>query len=515
MPKKINPWLVAISVLLGTFIEVLDTSVANVSLPHIAGSLSATAEEATWVLTSYLVSNGIVLPMAAWLASRFGRKRYFMASIAVFTFSSVLCGAAPSLPFLVFFRILQGLGGGGLQPNSQAILFETFPPEKRGQAMAAYGIGIVLAPMLGPILGGWITDNYSWRWIFYINLPIGLLAILLVNLFVFDPPYLKKEKTPVDFLGFGFLTIGIGALQYVLDRGQEKDWFSSSLITHLAVVAAISLLFFFIWELLVPFPITDLSIFKDQTFTMSIILSVSLFMGLFGTLVILPLFLQILVGYSSLQAGLALFPRGFGTMLGMPLAGNLLKKRDGRILIILGVLGTAFSVYLLSFLNLQISYWNVFWPQFLQGLSMSFLFVPISTVGFAYIPREKMGNATSVSALIRNIGASVGIAVATTFLQRDSQIHQSYLSAHLTGSTILYQNASKGLARFLVTRGIAPASSHYLANAVIYTRLIQQASTLAYMDNFRFFALFFLPFLPLIFFMKKQPLERGDTPIGH
>ncbi len=350
----INRWIIAIAVMLSTFMEVLDTTVVNVSLPHIAGSLSATPDEATWALTSYLVANAIILPMTGWLAGRFGRKRLLMMAVTGFTAASFLCGFAPTLSALIVFRVIQGACGGGLQPISQAVLLETFPPEERGKAMGFWGLGIVVAPMLGPVLGGWITDSYSWRWVFYINVPVGILALVMTELFIFDPPYLRRSKGGIDYWGIGFLALGVACLQIVLDKGQEDDWFGSHFILTLAIIAGIAIVIFIIRELMTEHPVVDLRVFKVRTYGTGVFLMTLLGFGLYGGLVILPLLLQTLLGYPALQAGIALFPRGFGSFLMMPTVGVLLMRFDARKMLSVGVLVTAISFMMLGTLNLNI-----------------------------------------------------------------------------------------------------------------------------------------------------------------
>lgn len=507
--KKINPWIVVFSVLLGTSIEMLDTTIANIALPHIAGSLSVTPDEATWVLTSYLISNGIVLPIAAWLSGRFGRKRYFLSSLILFMISSALCGLAPSLPWLIVFRIFQGLGGGGLQPTSNAILLETFPVEKRGQAVSIYGLAIMLFPMMGPLLGGWITDHYTWRWIFYINIPIGILSLLLVSLFLFDPPYLKRIKDPIDYLGLGFLIIGIAFLQYCLDKGEEKGWLSSHLIILFFIISAVGLFFFVIWELLTPKPIVDLRILKDRTFMIGCILVIFLFQGLFATLVTIPLYLQLLLGYTAYQAGIATLPRGIGTLIGMPITGFvLLNYFDARFLMAVGAVGAGISTFFLSFLNLHIGYWNLFWPQFFLGLSLPLIFAPLQTMTYGEISKEKMGAATSLRAMIRNIGSSIGISIATTLLQEKAQVHQTSLTQHLNPGSPLVSSQIQGLSQYFLLHGYSLSQSLGMAEGRVFSQLAAQAEFLSYLDNFRFFALFFIPFILLVFFMKKLPKQK-------
>ncbi|HXN50233.1 MAG TPA: DHA2 family efflux MFS transporter permease subunit, partial [Bryobacteraceae bacterium] len=428
----INPWLIAVAVMFGTFMEVLDTTVVNVSLPHIAGNLSATVDEATWALTSYLVANAIVLPMTGWLANYFGRKRFLLSAVIGFTTASALCGLSTSLPMLIFFRIVQGATGGALQPLSQAVMLEAFPPQDRGKAMAFWGLGIVVAPMLGPVLGGWLTDNYSWRWIFYINIPIGILCVIMTKLFIFDPPYIRRGTARVDYWGIGMLAVGIGALQVLLDKGQEDDWFSSDLIRTLTLVAVVGLVSLVIWELRAPHPIVNLRALKVPTYATGVFMMTMLGFVLYGSMVLLPIFLQTLLGYSAVQAGIAMAPRGMGSFIAMPIVGAILGRFDARKLLGLGILGASVTLIQLSYLNLNAGYWDIFWPQFWQGTTMALLFVPLTTTTMDPIPKEQMGNATSIFNLMRNIGGSVGIAAATTFLERRTQVQINTLGANVT-----------------------------------------------------------------------------------
>src|SRR5215467_12576349 len=428
----INPWIIAISVMLGTFMEVLDTTVVNVSLQHIAGSLSVTPKKATWMLTSYLMTNAIVLPLTGWLANYFGRRNVLLASVGGFTIFSFLCGIAPNLPLLIVFRVFQGATGGGLQPLSQAILMEAFPPEKRAKAMAFWALGIVVAPMLGPVLGGWITESYSWRWLFYINIPIGIAAVAMAMLFIHDPPYIKRGEGGVDYWGIGYLAIGIGALQIMLDKGQEEDWFGSHFILTLAILCVIGFVFFVVRELATGHPVVELRIFKNRTFATGVFLMTVLGFVLYGSTVLLPLWLQTLMGYSALQAGMAMLPRGLGSFLFMPIVGILMSKIEPRKLLAAGLTLSAFSLYSLSKLSLNAGYWDIFWPQLLQGTSMGLLFVPLTTITNGGIPKEEMGNATSLFNLMRNLGASIGIASVTTIVARHSQAHINILGQHIT-----------------------------------------------------------------------------------
>src|SRR5438552_1135508 len=427
-----NPWLIAAAVMLATFMEVLDTSVANVALPHIAGNLSATPEEATWVLTSYLVSNAIILPAANWLGRYFGRKRFLIVCIALFTLSSALCGAAASLGMLIVARIMQGAGGGALQPIAQSVLMESFPPEKRGSAMAVYGLGVVVAPIIGPTLGGWITDNYSWRWIFYINVPVGILAVLMANTFIEDPPYIRSQRPGrIDYIGFGVMAIALGTLQLVLDKGQEEDWLASSLITAGLIFTVVMFIAFFVWELLAKEPIVNLRILTNRNFAVGTMLMTVMGVVLYGTIALLPLFLQTLMGYPAVQSGLAVSPRGFGSVASMIIVGRLVSKIDGRYLILFGFCVLAFSTYLFSDINLQISMGSIVFPGIISGFALGFVFVPLTTMAMGTLPNEQMGNASGVFNLMRNTGGSIGIAAVTTMLARGGQIHQAAMVSHL------------------------------------------------------------------------------------
>src|SRR5690349_14988215 len=420
-----NPWIIALSVMLATFMQVLDTSVAKVTLPHIAGSLCASVDEATWVLTSYLVSNAVILPSTGWITSRFGRRRTLLTCIGIFTLASIICGAATSLPMLIVARIVQGAGGGALQPIAQAVLMESFPPEKRGSAMAAFGMGVVVAPIIGPTLGGWITDNYSWRWIFYINIPIGILAVFMANMFIEDPPYIRDQRPGrIDRLGFALMAIGLGTLQLVLDKGQEEDWFNSSLITFAVVFAAVTLTAFVIWELTTKEPIVDLRVLKNRNFTVGTSIMTVMGIVLYGTIALLPLFLQTLMGYPAVQSGLAVSPRGFGSIASMILVGRLIGKIDGRYLVMFGFLVLGYATYMFSDINLMVTSSSITWPNIISGFAMGFIFVPLTTMAMGTLANEQMGNASGVFNLMRNTGGSIGIAAMTTMLSRGSQIHQ-------------------------------------------------------------------------------------------
>jgi DHA2 family multidrug resistance protein len=512
--RYINPWLIAVSVMFATFMEVLDTTVVNVSLPHIAGSLSASIDEATWALTSYLVANAIILPMTGWLASRFGRKRLLMLSVMGFTASSFLCGLAPTLSMLILFRVMQGATGGALQPLSQAVLLEAFPPRDRGKAMGFWGLGIVVAPILGPVLGGWLTDTYSWRWVFYINIPVGIASLVMTQLYIFDPPYLRSEKRSVDYWGIGMLAVGIGALQIVLDKGQQEDWFSSSLITMLAVISAGCIVALIIHELMTDHPVIDLRVFKARSYAVGVFLMTVLGFVLYGSMVLLPIMLQTLLGYSPLAAGIAMAPRGLGAFFMMPLTGLMTGRFDARKLLAAGLAIGGGTLLWLAGLNLQAGYWDVFWPQLIQGVGMSLLFVPLTTVSMDPIPRERMGNATSLFNLMRNIGGSVGIAVTGTMLARHSQATTSTLGSHVT----MYDTASQTM--FVQLRGgfMAAGADAVTATERAYGALFgmvqRQAAMVSFVGLFQLLGIMFLALLPLVLIMRK-PKGGGHVSGAH
>ncbi len=515
---RVNPWVVTFAVMLATFMEVLDTTVVNVSIPHIAGNLAATIEEGTWVVTSYLVSNAIILPMSGWLANYIGRKKLLLTCVAGFTLTSLFCGLATSLSALISFRVLQGLTGGGLQPLAQAILLETFPEKKHGQAMAAFGIGILLAPILGPTLGGWITDNYSWRWIFYLNLPVGVLSLVMMNRFIFDPPYIKRTKGGVDLLGIGFLALGLGTLQVVLDTGQRKDWFSSHYIRFYAVLCVIGLVSLVIRELKTAHPVVDLRALANRSFSAGVFLMSLLGFILYSSLVLLPIYLQTLLGYPAYNAGLALSPRGLGSLATTPLAGYLTSKTDPRRLLAFGLVLGSLTMFSLSGLNLNAGYWDIFWPQVFQGVALSFLFIPLMTLSMAGIPKEKMGNATSIFNLMRNIGGSVGIAIMTTFLARRNQMHQNVLVGNITAGNLKTGTMLRGMQGWFQTNGVDRYVASRRAWATLYGMVQLHASMLSFVEAFWVMGVLFLAMLPFILLLRnprpKRPRQIPPPPAG-
>jgi DHA2 family multidrug resistance protein len=502
-PRHVNPWIVAIAVMFATFMEVLDTTVVNVSLPHIAGNLSATIDESTWVLTSYLVANAIILPLTGWLARHFGRKRLLMTSVAGFTISSLLCGMAPNLPLLVVFRLLQGATGGAMQPLSQAVLLEAFPPHERGKAMGFWGLGIVVAPIFGPVLGGWLTDTYSWRWVFYINLPVGIVSLVMTQLYVFDPSYLRQDTDKIDYWGIGLLALWVGALQLALDLGQERDWFSSPFITTLAVVCGIGVIAFIVRELMAKEPVIDLHVFRIRTYSTGVFLMTTLGFVLYGSLVLLPMMLQTLLGYPSLQAGIAMAPRGLGSFIGMPVIGMLIGRVDARKMVAFGLVAGGFTLFWLGHLNLNAGYWDIFWPQFFQGLALSALFVPLTTISMDPIPRERMGNATSLFNLMRNLGGGIGIATTGTLLARNQQQYVNILGAHVTPYSPAAQASFEAARRGFIASGADPVTATQRAYAALFGAVQRQAAMVSFVDLFRLLGGIFLLLLPLVLLMRR------------
>jgi DHA2 family multidrug resistance protein len=511
-----NPWLIAAAVMLATILEVLDTSVANVAVPHIAGNLSASSDEATWVLTSYLVSNAIVLPMTGWLSGFFGRKRFLIACIIFFTLASAACGAAATLGFLILARVAQGAAGGALQPLSQAILMESFPPARRGMAMAVFGLGVVVAPIIGPVLGGWITDNYSWRWIFFINVPLGALAVLMSHTFVEDPPYLREARQRlggrVDYIGFGALTLWLGTLQIILDRGQQDDWFNAPWIRWASCISAVSLVFLIAWELRVQRPLVDIRVFANRNFAMGTLLMTVVGIVLYSTTALLPLFLQELMGYPALNSGMAMSPRGMGAVCSLLLVGTLVSKIDARLLIGFGFLVLAYAVSGFGSINLEIATRNVMWPNVLSGLAMGFIFVPLTITSMGALPNEQMGNAAGVYNLMRNIGGSIGIAMATTLVARGTQAHQALMVANLSPYRPVFQQYLQSTTAML-SQSSNPASAQQQAYGLLYGVLQQQANLRAYVDTFWLLALLCLFCVPIVFLFRKPKTGRGPVAV--
>jgi MFS transporter, DHA2 family, multidrug resistance protein len=502
VPDAEHPWLVALAVLAGTFMVVLDTTVVNVSLPHIAGSLSASVEESTWALTSYLAANAVILPMTAWLARMVGRKRLLILAVAGFTTASAICGMAPNLLMLIAFRIIQGMTGGVMQPLSQTVMLEAFRPRDRGKAMGLWSIGIIVAPILGPVLGGWLTDNLSWRWVFYVNVPVGVIAILMIRAFITDPRYIRRPER-VDGYGLFLLAIGIGALQIFLDKGEEEDWLSSRWIVGLLIVAVVFLIALVIRELKARQPVVDLRAFKERTYAVGVFLVTVLTFALYGSLVMLPVFLQVLLGYPALQAGITMMPRGYASLFATPLVGLIVAYVDPRKLLAAGFLLGAGSLYWFSHLNLQVGYWNLFWPQFMQGISFSLLMVPLTVVTMDRIRQEAMGNAASLFNLMRNLGGSIGIAVTQTLLDRFRQGQINVLGSHVSAYNPRTRMTLDAMRRTFQAHGSDPVTATHQAHAAVWGMVQRQAAMISYLDVFRLLTVFFIVVIPLLLLLKK------------
>jgi MFS transporter, DHA2 family, multidrug resistance protein len=512
----VNPWIIALTVTLATFMEVLDTSIANVALPHIAGSLSAGQDESTWILTSYLVSNAIVLPLSGWLSSIMGRKHFYMSCVAVFTISSALCGFAPNLPMLILFRVLQGAGGGGLQPSEQAILADTFAPAKRGMAFAVYGIAVVMAPAIGPTLGGWITDNFSWRWIFFVNIPVGIISLLLTQRLIQDPPYFKRRKlseTHIDYIGLGLVALGLGTLQVVLDKGQRDDWFDSHFIVWLTAISVASLVFVIFWEWHHKEPIIDLHLFRERTFATANFLMFMLGFALLGSTLLLPLFMQTLLGYTAERSGLALMPGGFTIMIAMPLVGFLLSRYSPRYLMMFGLSMLSFSLFHMTTFDLGVDFHTVTIARMYQAMGLAFLFVPINTTAYSSLPRDKNNAASGLMNLARNIGGSVGISVVTTMLARRTQFHQVRLTENLSAANPQFQSRLHGMVGTFSGGGSGPATALQQAYALMQANVIRQSTMLAYIDNFWFLGVVIVCLIPCVFLIKKA--KPGGEIVAH
>lgn len=513
-----SPWAIALTVTIATFMEVLDTAIANVALPHMAGSLSASQDEATWVLTSYLVANAVVLPLSAWVSERVGRKRFYMTCVVLFAVSSFFCGIAPSLGFLIFFRVLQGIGGGGLAPSEQAILADTFEPAKRGMAFAVYGMAVVLAPAIGPTVGGYITDHYSWHWIFFINVPVGVLSLLLTAHFVEDPPAVKertkKSRTvTIDYLGAGLIALALGSLEVVLDKGQEDDWFSSSFIVTFAIVSAVALAIFLVHEWQHEHPVLNLRIFKNRNFAVSSLLMLTLGVVIYSTTVLIPQFAQTLMGYTAQLAGELLSPGGFVVMVCFAFVGRLVSKYDARYLIGFGFFASAIALFHMRTLYLGIDFHSAMMFRIYQAFGLAFLFVPINTLAFSNIPPAQNGQASAALNLCRMMGGSIGIATLTTLLARRTQVHQNFLSANIAAGDPQVQDALTNISQRLLHAGVGAADALQRGYGTIASTVSQQASVLAYIDVIEFFSLACLLVLPLLFFARH--VKPGAAPAAH
>jgi MFS transporter, DHA2 family, multidrug resistance protein len=509
---EVNPWLIAAAVMLATFMEVLDTSIAAVALPYIAGSLSASNDEATWVLTSYLVANAIVLPASSWFSLRFGRKRFLLFCIVLFTASSFACGAATSLGMILLARALQGAGGGALQPLSLSILLETFPPQKRGIATAVFALGVVVAPVLGPTLGGWLTDTYSWRWAFYINIPVGFFAVFMISRYVEDPPYIKNAHPgKFDAIGLGLLAIWLSSLQIILDKGQEDDWFGATWIRWATAALIVSFIAFLVREFRHDKPLVDLRVFRHRNFAIGCLLIGLFGAAIYGLITLLPLFYQELMGYTALAAGWAVSPRGVGAICAMPMIGYLTAKIDNRLLIAFGFCLFGITSLWFGKVNLEISQWSFLWAIVLSGFGSGCVFVPLSTTTMAFLKNEEIGNASGLYNLLRNIGGSVGISVVNTIVARHEQLHRNELAASLSAGRVEVQGAISGVQRYLGAQGASPTTALDQAYGLVNQTLNAQSRLWSYVDDFRYMALVCFACVPIVFLLKKSV---GRAPPG-
>jgi DHA2 family multidrug resistance protein len=511
-----NPWLIASAVMLATFMEVLDTSIAAVALPYIAGSLSATNDEATWVLTSYLVANAVVLPASGWFALRYGRKRFLITCIVIFTISSFACGSATTLGLMLIARAVQGAGGGALQPLSQAILLESFPPQKRGAAMAVFALGVVVAPVLGPTLGGWLTDTYTWRWAFYINIPVGIFAIFMISRFVEDPPYIKEAHPgKLDGIGLGLLAVWLGCLQIILDKGQEDDWFGATWIRWAATILVISLMAFLVRELRHRQPLVDLKIFRHRNFTLGCVLIGLFGASIYGLITLLPLFYQELLGYTAFAAGWAVSPRGIGAICAMPVIGYLTAKMDNRWLIAFGFFLFGAASLWFGEVNLDIGQWTFLWAILISGFGSGCVFVPLSTTTMAFLKNEEIGNASGLYNLFRNIGGSIGISVVNTIVARHEQLHRTELSKSLNAARPSVRGAMQGMQQYLSAQGgSSPTTALQRTYGLLNQTLTGQARLWSYVDDFRYMALACFACVPIVFTLKKA-MRKGPAGAAH
>src|ERR1700723_738446 len=510
----INPWIIAVTVPLAKFMEVVGSSIANVALPHIAGTLGASSEESTWVLTSYLVSSAIVLPMSGWLSNVIGRKRFYMGCVAIFTASSFLCGLAPSLPMLIIFRILQGAGGGGLQPSEQAILADTFSAKQRGMAFAMYGMAVVVAPAIGPTLGGWITDNYSWHWIFFINVPIGILSLFLTQRVVQDPAYLKelrRSKIRVDYIGISLIVVGVGFLQYVLDKGQEKDWFSSHLILISFVIAIIALVALVIRELTHENPIMDLRMLSIRNFAIAVTFSFILGIVLNGSTILLPQFLQNDLGYTAQQAGMALSPGGIALAFMMPVAGILATKFDPRVIIAFGFAITSFGLFHVTNIYLGVSFSTMVTYRVIQVIGIPLIFIPISTLNYVGVPRNKFNQVSGISNFMRNVGGAIGVSMLNNFITRQGQIHRSSLTAHTNHANPFFERQLNAITQNFIAMGMSATDASHRALAQISAQVDLQSSVLGFVNAFWVLGLMTLLLVPLPFIMRRPSAEEAKA----
>jgi len=511
--STVRKWTITGAVMLVTVMQVLDVTVTNVALPHIQGALSAAVDEVSWVLTFYLAANAIILPATGWLAGVLGRKRFFLTCTVVFTLASMLCGLAPNIETLLVARFLQGLGGGPLMPLSQAIMWEIFPLRQRGTAMAAWGVGIMMAPIFGPTLGGWISDNWSWRWIFYINLPIGVVGLLVASAVLFDPIYLKKPGR-IDAIGLVLMAVGFLSLQLFLDQGERNEWFDSSFILALAVLAGVTLVGFVIRELTADEPILDLTVYGDRNFAAGSIIMFVVMIGFFSSMVLLALFTQKVLGYDAWTSGLVLAPGGVGNLLSLLIAGRLITRMDQRWLLAVGCVLNAYATWEMSTVTLGADYWALAWPRMIQGVGIGFIFVPLNTVALATISRERMGNATALLNVVRNLGGAIGVALLTTLLARRSQVHQTTLGGHVDIWDAETAERLRAWAAHFAAQGADSFTAERRAVSKLYQEVTRQAQLLAFADDFWVLFLLFcgsLVLLPMLSRVRLGPPARTEA----
>ncbi len=508
--RTANKYLIAFTSMLGTLMEVVDTSVANVSLPHMQGTFSAGVDEITWVITSYLVANAVILPITGWLANYFGRKRFYLSCLGLFTLASLGSGAAPSLPFLVLMRVIQGFAGGAMVPMSQAILLEAFPKEEHGKAMALFGIGVVFGPIIGPTLGGWITDNWGWPWVFYINIPLGVLGIILGLMHITDPTYLRRPEGRVDYLSFLFICLGLGSLEVVLNRGQRYDWFESNFIKLFALAAALGIALFIWRSFTAKTPLVNLRVFANRSFASGTVLMFLLGFGLYGSFTMLPIYTQSLMGYTATWAGLVISPGGIASLLAMALVGGMVGKVDARFLVLVGAILNIGALWVLKDLNLQVDFFHITLSRLFQGFGLGFLFVPITAAAFSHLKPEQIGQGTGLFNLLRNEGGSVGIAMSATVLARHAQLHQARLADHVTSFSLIVQNRlAEATHSLFAVSGHDPVTDQTLSLGMLYGQVQQQAAMLAFVDVFRMLMFAFVLFLPFIILLSGGRGRRG------
>ena len=511
--EAINPqdaahkWAVAGTVMVGTIMAVLDSSIINVALPSMSGTLAVGIEEIAWVVTGYILAQVIVMPITALLSARFGRKNFYVFCIGLFTVASMLCGLARTLPLMVVFRILQGFGGGAIMTVSQAILRESFPPAEQAMAMGLYGMGVVVAPAVGPTLGGWLTDNWSWPWVFYINVPIGVVNVWLVGRMIHDPPYLKRSRGSIDWLGLALLAGGLGALQLMLEEGQSNDWFKSAYIVALAAAAALALVLFVVQELRTARPAVSLRVLKDPSFSSATAIGGMLGMGLFGSLFLLPLFLQSIMGYSAMLSGEVLIPRSLAMAFIMPIGGRIYNRVGPRALVGVGLLVSAFSFWQLSHLTLDVGFWDIFWPQLWQGVGFALVFVALTTAALATVPRHEITQAVGLHNVFRQVCGSVGIAAAASILTRSVARNRALLGEHITAFDPTVQRFLGGATGGLMARGADVGRARAQALRLLDVSVLRQAAVLAYNHVFELITVLFLASVPLIFLLRQKPVD--------